>query len=46
MLLMMAAALQIDWKAGPDAALAEAKKAGRPVMLFFSVPGSEAGYRM
>ncbi len=45
-MLILLAALQVDWKPGLEAALAEAKKDGRPVLLLFAVAGSEAVARM
>lgn len=44
MLLLLA--LQIDWKPDLETALAEARKAGRPVLLHFYKVGSTASERM
>ena len=45
-MLLLLAALQIDWKAGLDAALAAAKKDGRPALLHFYKVDSTASERM
>ncbi|HEX7898129.1 MAG TPA: thioredoxin family protein [Planctomycetota bacterium] len=44
--MILLLALQIDWKPDLDAALAEAKKSGRPVLLHFFKVDSTASERM
>jgi tetratricopeptide (TPR) repeat protein len=45
-MLVLLAALQLDWKTDLDAGFAEAKKAGRPVLLHFYKVDSTASERM
>ena len=45
-MLLLLAALQIDWKTDLDAALAAAKKDGRPVLLHFYKVDATASERM